>query len=173
MWSVPRPLRPKRKRKRRKRETPKQLKERLKTDRGSEKAVKRKLCAVFTKGTYFKYEEDINSIYNDSNGNVNKKVSFANTTKNKFCIAIYKQDKENNITSEDIMLSKNLGGDENNSTPLNISPRQIIWGISIFDITTLQFYLGKIEEEPPKFTPKSQTSQINESNYSKLKSLLY
>ena len=80
------------------------------------------------------------------------------------------QDKENNITSEDIMLSKNLGGDDNNSTPLNISPRQIIWGICIFDITTLQFYLGKIEEEPPKFTPKSQTSQINESNYSKLKS---
>jgi hypothetical protein len=71
------------------------------------------------------------------------------------------------------MLSKNLGGDENNPTPLNISPRQIIWGICIFDITTLQFYLGKIEEEPPKFTPKSQTSQINESNYSKLKSLLY
>ena len=154
-------------------ETPKQLKERLKVEKGSEKAVKRKLCAVLTKGTYFKYEEDINSIYNDSNGNVNKKVGFANTTKNKFCIAIYMQDKENNITSEDIMLSKNLGGDDNNSTPLNISPRQIIWGICIFDITTLQFYLGKIEEEPPKFTPKSQTSQINESNYSKLKSLLY
>ena len=68
------------------------------------------------------------------------------------------------------MLSKNLGGEE--SRPISLSP-QIIWGITIFDITTLQFYLGRIEEEPPKFTPKSQTSQINESNYSKLKSLLY
>lgn len=149
-------------------ETPKQLKERLKTDRGSEKAVKRKLCAVLTKGTYFKYEEDLNSIYDNNNGN--KKVSFANTTKNKFCISIYKHEKENKISSEDIMLSKNLGGGE--SQPISLSPL-IIWGITIFDITTLQFYLGKIEEDPPKFIAKSQTSQINESNYSKLKSLLY
>ena len=64
------------------------------------------------------------------------------------------------------MLSQNL----NNGVPLN-NKVQIIWGICIFDITTLQFYLGKIEEEPSKYTPKSQASQINESTYAKMKSL--
>ena len=145
-------------------ETPKQLKERLKTDRGSEKAVKRKLCGVLTKGTYFKYEEDLNSM----GDNTNKKMSFANTTKNKFCISIFRQEKDLKVSQEDANLSKNL----NDGNALPTSPK-VLFGICIFDITTLQFYLGKIEEDPPKFTPKSQTSQMNESNYSKIKSLLY
>ena len=55
-------------------ETPKQLKERLKSDRSSEKAVKRKLCGVLTKGTYFKYEEDMNSINNTNRHNKTKSV---------------------------------------------------------------------------------------------------
>lgn len=148
-------------------ETPKQLKERLKRDRGSEKAVKRKLCGVLTKGTYFKYEEDLNSINED--GNVKKKQSFANTTKNKFCISIYRQEIDNKATTDDVMISKNLN---NHSNALSTSA-QVVWGICIFDITTLQFYLGKIEEEKAKFSPKSQTSQSNESNYAKMKSLLY
>ena len=145
-------------------ETPKQLKERLKSDRSSEKAVKRKLCGVLTKGTYFKYEEDMN---NSSRDNPNKKVSFANTSKNKFCIALFKYEKEINISKDDIQLSQNLNG-----SPISTIPN-LIWGICIFDITTLHFYLGKIEEEPPKFTPKTQTSQKNESNYANIKSLLY
>ena len=87
-------------------ETPKQLKERLKSDRSSEKAVKRKLCGVLTKGTYFKYEEDMNSI-NNTNGTI-KKISFANTSKNKFCIAIFKYEKEVKISNDDIILTENL-----------------------------------------------------------------
>ena len=128
-------------------ETPKELKDRLKSDKGSEKAVKRKLCNVFTKGTYYKYEDDINNnnsnlfINNNSNNNI-QNTNLANISKNKFCISIFKM------------------------------PSQI-WGICIFDITTLQFYLGKIEEEKSKFLPKTQTSQKDESNYNKIKSLLY
>ena len=56
-------------------ETPKQLKERLKSDRSSEKAVKRKLYGILTKDTYFKYEEDMNSINNTNRHN----------KKNQFC----------------------------------------------------------------------------------------
>jgi len=104
---------------------------------------------------------------NSSRDNPNKKVSFANTSKNKFCIALFKYEKEINISKDDLQLSQNLNG-----SPISTIPN-LIWGICIFDITTLHFYLGKIEEEPPKFTPKTQTSQKNESNYANIKSLLY
>ena len=119
-------------------ETPKELKERLKSDKNGEKAVKRKLCNVLTKGTYYKKEDDIinNSIDNKNN-------IYINNSKNKFCISIFQM------------------------------PNKLTWGICIFDVTTLQFYLGKIEEDQPKFLPKTQTSQKNESNYIKMKSLLY
>ena len=128
-------------------ETPKELKERLKSDKGSEKAVKRKLCNILTKGTYYKYDYDINNnntntnIFNNVN-NINKNQNLSNVAKNKFCISIFKMPN-------------------------------LIWGICIFDITTLQFYLGKIEEDPPKYSPKTQASQKNESDYIKMKSLLY
>ena len=124
-------------------ETPKELKERLKSDKNSEKAVKRKLCNVLTKGTYYKSEDDIN-INSINNINNNNKININNNnSKNKFCISIFKM------------------------------PNTLTWGICIFDVTTLQFYLGKIEEDQPKFLPKTQTSQKNESNYLKMKSLLY
>ena len=142
-------------------ETPKQVKERLKSEKGGEKAVKRNIIGVLTKGTYYNYDEDINN-KNSIHNNIN--INFANTSKNKFCIALFKYEKETNIINEEIFLSEN-----------NIIQNEpiVIWGFCIFDITTLQFYLGKIEEDPQKYSPKTQKSQRNENSYSKIKSLLY
>ena len=47
------------------------------------------------------------------------------------------------------------------------------WGICLFDITTLKFYLCKIEEDAVKFIPHSQGSQKTYNSFNKIKTILY
>ena len=47
------------------------------------------------------------------------------------------------------------------------------WGICLFDVTTLKFYLGKIEEDVVKFIPHSQGSQTTDKSFNKIKTILY
>jgi DNA mismatch repair ATPase MutS len=134
-------------------ETPEQLKNRVKSGNKVEKTVKRELCNVFTKGTYYKFETDEKFI---------KKENQNIRNKNKFCCALFCQLKENKIDGEVI-----LDDDD------NISKNGYEWGICLFDVTTLKFYLGKIEEDSAKFIPKSQSSQTIDNTFNKIKTLLY
>ena len=132
-------------------ETPEQLKERVKKDNSKDACVNRELCNVFTKGTYLK---------DDNNNNYQ-------ITKNKFCISLVYNDKceSNNSQSNEINYMSNL-------TQSNIN-KIIEWGICIFDVTTLQFYLGNIIEDFQGSQNQSQSQNYIEGNYTKLITALY
>ena len=132
-------------------ETPEQLKERVKKDNSKDTCVNRELCNVFTKGTYLK---------DDNNNNYQ-------ITKNKFCISLVYNDKceSNNSQSNEINYMSNL-------TQSNIN-KIIEWGICIFDVTTLQFYLGNIIEDFQGSQNQSQSQNYIEGNYTKLMTTLY
>ena len=116
-------------------ETPEQLKERnLTSGKKKETCVKRELCNVYTKGTY--YKDDFNSKNNNNNNN------------NKFCICLVLN--EINSNENNFFMSEN-----NNNNKI------FEWGICIFDVTTLKFYLGKISENS------------DSENFNKLKTILY
>ena len=53
----------------------------------------------------------------------------------------------------------------------NISRNGYEWGLCLFDVTTLKFYLGKIEEDSTIFVPKSQSSQTTDSTFNKIKTI--
>ena len=117
-------------------ETPEQLKERnLTSGKKKETCVKRELCNVYTKGTY--YKDDFNSKNNNNNNN-----------NNKFCICLVLN--EINSNENNFFMSEN-----NNNNKI------FEWGICIFDVTTLKFYLGKISENS------------DSENFNKLKTILY
>ena len=132
-------------------ETPEQLKERVKKDNSKDACVNRELCNVFTKGTYLKDD-------NNNNYQINK---------NKFCISLVYNDKceSNNSQSNEINYMSNL-------TQSNIN-KIIEWGICIFDVTTLQFYLGNIIEDFQGSQNQSQSQNYIEGNYTKLITALY
>ena len=141
-------------------ETPEQLKNRVKSGQKEEKTIKRELCNVYTKGTYYKYEDDNNS--DSKKGSQNNLIN-KNFNKNKFCCALFCKPKENKLDGE-IFFGDNMD---------NISRTGYEWGICLFDVTTLKFYLGKIEEDSTKFIPMSQSSQTTDSTFNKIKTILY
>ena len=143
-------------------ETPDQFKNRFKSGEKGEKTIKRELCNVYTKGTYYKFNEENDS--GNKNDNVNiQNNSVNNVNKNKFCCAIFCQAKENKLDGEEFF----------NENMDNISRIGYDWGICLFDVTTLKFYLGKIEEDSSKFIPRSQSSQTTDSTFNKIKTILY
>ena len=136
-------------------ETPEQLKERnLTSGKKKETCVKRELCNVFTKGTY--YKDDFNSQKKENNKN--------NNNKNKFCICLVLNDQNNNNESN-TQSENNFMSQNNNLFNYNNYNKIYEWGICIFDVTTLKFYLGKITED---FNLNSDTE-----NFNKLKTILY
>ena len=81
------------------------------------------------------------SKHNDKKGN----TKYISSIKNKFCCALFCQTKEKKQNGEIFM------GDY-----MECSSRVTYeWGICLFDITTLKFYLCKIEEDAVKFIPHS------------------
>ena len=146
-------------------ETPEEMKERFKSGDKGEKTIKRKLCNVYTKGTYYNFDDDNENNSNSKNENAkeNNNRIIKNNNKNKFCCAIFCRPKdkkpENNINIED-----NIDA---------ISRTSFEWGICLFDVTTLKFYLGKIEEDESKFIPHSQGSQTGDNSFNKIKTILY
>ena len=71
-------------------ETPEEMKERFKSGDKGEKTIKRKLCNVYTKGTYYNYDnEDNNSNNKNENSTENNNRIIKNNNKNKFCCAIF------------------------------------------------------------------------------------
>ena len=80
------------------------------------------------------------SKHNDKKGN----TKYISSIKNKFCCALFCQLKENAMEEEVILDDMD-----------NISRNGYEWGICIFDVTTLKFYLCKIEEDAVKFIPHS------------------
>ena len=138
-------------------ETPEQLKERVKKDNSKDACVNRELCNVFTKGTYLK----------DDNNNLNDNNNY-NCTRNKFCISLVYNDKVDscdNSQNNDLNYMNNISQNNNNIN------KRIEWGICIFDVTTLQFYLGNIIEDIQSSQTQSQNSI--EGNYTKLMTALY
>ena len=146
-------------------ETPEEMKERFKSGDKGEKTIKRKLCNVYTKGTYYNYDNE--------NDNTNRKIDttnlannniriIKNNNKNKFCCAIFCRSKEKK--NDDEIIEENLD---------NITRTGFEWGICLFDVTTLKFYLGKIEEDDSTFIPHSQGSQTIDNSFNKIKTILY
>ena len=147
-------------------ETPEEMKERFKSGDKGEKTIKRKLCNVYTKGTYYNYDNEdnnSNSKNENSTSNANNNRIIKNNNKNKFCCAIFCRPKDKN-NEEKIIIEDNLD---------NISRTSYEWGICLFDVTTLKFYLGKIEEDESKFIPHSQSSQTGDNSFNKIKTILY
>ena len=144
-------------------ETPEEMKERFKSGDKGEKTIKRKLCNVYTKGTYYNFD-DLNDNSNSKNENAiaNNNKIIKNNNKNKFCCAIFCKPKDKKL--DDKIIEDNLD---------NISRTSYEWGICLFDVTTLKFYLGKIEEDESKFIPHSQGSQTGDNSFNKIKTILY
>ena len=143
-------------------ETVEQFKNRIKSEKvKSDKVIKRELCNVLTKGTYYKYNNENNSKY-DNNEN-DQKNKIYNYNKNKFCCALFCKAKERKSKEEEF-LEDNMDG---------IPRNEYEWGICLFDVTTLKFYLGKVEEDSTKFVPKSQGSQTVDNSFNKIKTILY
>ncbi len=134
-------------------ETPEQLKERVKKDNSKDACVSRELCNVFTKGTYLK----------DDNNNNNYQI-----TKNKFCISLVYNDKSESFDNS----QSNNNNYMSNLSQNNIN-KFIEWGICIFDVTTLQFYLGNVIEDIQGSQSQSQSQNYIEGNYTKLMTTLY
>ena len=144
-------------------ETVDQLKNRVKSGEKENKTIKRELCNVYTKGTYYKYDEENNSNSKNENSNGQNSINYYNINKNKFCCSLFCQPKEKKLDGEEF-LGDNID---------NISRTGYEWGICLFDVTTLKFYLGKIEEDSTKFVPKSQGSQTTDVSFNKIKTILY
>ena len=145
-------------------ETPEEMKERFKSGDKGEKTIKRKLCNVYTKGTYYNYDnEDNNSNNKNENSTENNNRIIKNNNKNKFCCAIFCRPKDRSAEDK-IIIEDNFD---------NISRTSYEWGICLFDVTTLKFYLGKIEEDESKFIPHSQSSQTGDNSFNKIKTILY
>ena len=144
-------------------ETPEEMKERFKSGDKGEKTIKRKLCNVYTKGTYYNFD-DLNDNSNSKNENAiaNNNKIIKNNNKNKFCCAIFCKPKDKKL--DDKIIEDNFD---------NISRTSYEWGICLFDVTTLKFYLGKIEEDESKFIPHSQGSQTGDNSFNKIKTILY
>ena len=140
-------------------ETPDQLKNRVKSGEKGDKTIKRELCNVYTKGTYYKYDNE-----NNSTGAKNdNQIRNSNINKNKFCCTLFCKPKENKLDGEKLL-----------NTNIDYVSRAVYeWGICLFDVTTLKFYLGKIEEDSSKFIPRSQGSQTTDTSFNKIKTLLY
>ena len=147
-------------------ETPEEMKERFKSGDKGEKTIKRKLCNVYTKGTYYNYDDDNDNsnrkIDNTSNNNNSNNRIIQNNNKNKFCCAIFCRAKDRKSDGE--IIEDNLD---------NITRTGYEWGICLFDVTTLKFYLGKIEEDDTTFIPHSQGSQTIDNSFNKIKTILY
>jgi DNA mismatch repair protein MSH6 len=145
-------------------ETPEEMKERFKSGDKGEKTIKRKLCNVYTKGTYYNYDEvnDNNSNSKNENSAANNNRIIKNSNKNKFCCAIFCRPKDKRADNQ--IIEDNLD---------NISRTSYEWGICLFDVTTLKFYLGKVEEDESKFVPHSQGSQTGDNSFNKIKTILY
>ena len=146
-------------------ETPDQLKSRVKSGEKGDKTIKRELCNVYTKGTYYKYDDENNSGNKKENSdNKNKNyMNYNNINKNKFCCALFCQPKEHKLDGE-IFFGGNMDC---------ISRTGYEWGLCLFDVTTLKFYLGKVEEDATTFIPRSQGSQTTDSSFNKIKTILY
>ena len=145
-------------------ETPEEMKERFKSGDKGEKTIKRKLCNVYTKGTYYNYDnEDNNSNNKNENSTEKNNRIIKNNNKNKFCCAIFCRPKDRSAEDK-IIIEDNFD---------NISRTSYEWGICLFDVTTLKFYLGKIEEDESKFIPHSQSSQTGDNSFNKIKTILY
>ena len=146
-------------------ETPEDMKKRYKKGDKTEKIIKRKICNVFTKGTFYNYDRMFGSYYYNKNESIiaNNNEIIKKNIKNKFCLAIFCRTKEKKEETEIFI-------EDNFETKCKAS---IEWGICLFDVSTLKFYLGKIEEEDDKFIPHSQTSQTDENSFNKIKTILY
>jgi DNA mismatch repair protein MSH6 len=127
-------------------ETPQEMEVRLKEQTKSTKAdkcIKRELCNVFTKGTFiFESEKTENKVSYD----------------NRFCIGLYCQEKENKNEKE----KENKPNLNNNNNINNINQNNKTfyeWNFLIWDVTTLDFYFGRIE--------------YDDENFTKIKTLLY
>ncbi len=186
-------------------ETVEEYNKRIKTDKNGEKTIKREICDVFTKGTYYKGEDElINNSNNNSNQNSNNKNNnFSSTNKkqkkeedqdafffsssnkniknninkNKFCVSIFCYQQLNTTSNADNEIF--LGDPIEN---INFNNTQLKWGICLFDVTTLKFYLGQIIEDLQSFSTKSnqsqtqtqtQSSYLSNINFNKLKTFLY
>ena len=146
-------------------ETPDQLKSRVKSGEKGDKTIKRELCNVLTKGTYYKYDNENNNsgAKNDNSNSQNNPRRNYNLNKNKFCCTLFCQPKENK-----------LDGGQFLGSHIDCFSRTVYeWGICLFDVTTLKFYLGKIEEDSSKFIPRSQGSQTTDNTFNKIKTILY
>jgi DNA mismatch repair protein MSH6 len=146
-------------------ETPDQLKSRVKSGEKGDKTIKRELCNVLTKGTYYKYDNENNNsgAKNDNSNSQNNLRRNYNLNKNKFCCTLFCQPKENK-----------LDGGQFLGSHIDCFSRTVYeWGICLFDVTTLKFYLGKIEEDSSKFIPRSQGSQTTDNTFNKIKTILY
>ena len=89
-------------------ETVEQFKNRIKSEKvKSDKVIKRELCNVLTKGTYYKYNNENNSKY-DNNEN-DQKNKIYNYNKNKFCCALFCKAKERKSKEEEF-LEDNMDG---------------------------------------------------------------
>ena len=144
-------------------ETIDQFKSRAKSEKSVEKTVRRELCNVYTRGTYFKYNDENNSDNKNDPANSQKPFNFKNLNKNKFCCALFCQPKETKLEGEEFF------GDNIDC----ISRTGYEWGICLFDVTTLKFYLGKVQEDAAKFIPRSQGSQTADNSFNKIKTILY
>ena len=147
-------------------ETPEEMKKRFKKGDKAEKVIKRKICNVYTKGTFYNYDRISGNYYYNKNETIsadNNEIIKKNI-KNKFCLAIFCRTKEKKPDNDDIFIEDNFE---------NKYKTSIEWGICLFDVTTLKFYLGKIEENDDKFIPHSQSSQTDENSFNKIKTILY
>jgi DNA mismatch repair protein MSH6 len=136
-------------------ETPQEMEVRLKEQTKSTKAdkcIKRELCNVFTKGTFiFESEKTEN------------KVSY----NNRFCIALYCKEKDNeNKENKDKDKDKDRVNNYNDNDEDNYNNNHnknyktfYEWNFLIWDVTTLDFYFGRIE--------------FDDENFTKIKTLLY
>lgn len=146
-------------------ETPEQMKERIKSSgKKADKCVTRELCNVYTKGTFFKDNKTVDT------------TNF-NPGTNKFCISLvyYKRTKEANegedLSQNDFMkMPSSYSGVkiQRSQKSGNYSSSQIEWGITIYDVTTLKFYVGQIIEDNESICNDDQ-----DGNYTKLKTMLY
>lgn len=137
-------------------EKPEELEKRNKESGVKEKVVKRELCNVFTKGTYF-------TTNNNSNNNFNYT--------NKYCIAItcnLNSSSNHHIsqTSKDKSLVIDLEEcnqkvSQSSNNQLNgysqLNSQQLVsslysWGYIIFDVTTLKFFIGQFTEDDESYT---------------------
>jgi DNA mismatch repair protein MSH6 len=137
-------------------EKPEELKERNKESGMKDKVVKRELCNVFTKGTYFNTNNNSNNVFSYTNKYCITITCNLNSMSNHHISQVSKEKSAViNLDDDNQNVSQSSNNQQNGFSQLNSQQSvstSYSWGYIIFDVTTLKFFIGQFTEDDESFT---------------------